>query len=600
MYSSKYIIFEDFMADNDRNQKIDVSLRASLDATPAEREASDDLSTGYLTNGWWDLILLTAGPSETLQAAFPDISFTFLLGNYTIARVQEDQIMRLADSPQVIYIERPRQLFFEALSARRASCLSAVQETGNPLTGKGVLLAVIDSGIDYTHPDFRNADGSTRIVALWDQTIPPNPSIGRFSPLDYPRGTLFYSEQINMALRAPSMGEALSLVPSTDTSGHGTHVAGIAAGNGRASSGVYRGVAPEASLLIVKLGSATPNSFPNTIELMEAVDFCVRYALSQNLPLAINLSFGNTYGSHSGTSLLEAYLDQVSNLGQLNIVAGSGNEGSSFGHASGILPSQSSQKQEFAIGDYEPSLSIQIWKNYWDDLRFSLTPPTFGFSFEIPSQPGSWRFSFGSTQILVYYGMPSPYSLYQEIAIDLLPQRGTLPGGIWSFTIRSQAVTDGIYDMWMPAAAIRGSSTQFLTPTTLTTLTIPSTAQSVITVGAYDSASNTIAPFSGRGYTWNIGQVKPDLVAPGVNITSCAAGGGYETRSGTSMATPFVSGSCALLMQWGILERNDPFLYGEKMKAYLIRGARHLPFSSVYPNPQSGYGALCVSDSLLF
>lgn len=601
MYSSKYINSEDFMANTDKNQKIDVSLRAALDATPAEREASDDLSTGYLTDGLWNLILLAAGPPETLIEAFPNISFTFLLGNYVIARVFEDDISLLADSPQVIYIERPRQLFFEVLSARRSSCLSGVQETGAyQLTGKGVLLAVIDSGIDYTHPDFRNEDGTTRIAALWDQTLPADPASGQFAPAGYPLGTLFTREQINLALRATSTEEALALVPSLDTSGHGTHVAGIAAGNGRASSGVYRGVAPEAALLIVKLGSADPKGFPNTIELMEAVDFCVRYALEYKLPLAVNLSFGNTYGSHSGTSLLETYLDHVASLGRLNIVAGSGNEGSSAGHASGSLTPQSSQKQEFAIGDYESSLSIQIWKNYWDDLRFSLTPPTFGTSFEIPSQPGSWRFSFGSTQILVYYGIPSPYSLYQEIAIDLLPRRGTLPGGIWSFSIRALSVTDGIYDMWMPAAAIRGSSTQFLTPDALTTLTIPSTAQSVITVGAYDSSSNTIAPFSGRGYTWNTGQVKPDLVAPGVNITSCAIGGGYESRSGTSMATPFVSGSCALLMQWGILENNDPFLYGEKMKAYLIRGARRLPFSSFYPNPQNGYGALCVSDSLSF
>lgn len=164
----------------------------------------------------------------------------------------------------------------------------------------------------------------------------------------------------------------------------------------------------------------------------------------------------------------------------------------------------------------------------------------------------------------MYYGLPSPYSLYQEIAIDLLPRRDYISGGVWFFTAEARSVIEGIIDLWMPAAAIRGTATQFLTPTTETTLTIPSTAGNVITVGAYDSFTNTLAPFSGRGYTWNTGQVKPDLVAPGVDITSCAVGGGYESRSGTSMAAPFVSGSCALLMQWGILQNNDPFLYGEK------------------------------------
>ena len=152
----------------------------------------------------------------------------------------------------------------------------------------------------------------------------------------------------------------------------------------------------------------------------------------------------------------------------------------------------------------------------------------------------------------------------------------------------------------MPAAAARGLATQFLTPVPETTLTIPSTAAKVITVGAYDAGNNSPAPFSGRGFTWNTRQVKPDIVAPGVDITSCAVGGGYETRSGTSMAAPFAAGSCALLMQWGILEGNDTFLYGEKMKSYLINGAKRLPFASSYPNPQTGWGALCVRDSIPF
>ena len=591
----------DNMNTMDFNQKIDVSLRASLEATPVERNASDDLSTGSSSDGFWDLIVLYTGSPQTLQNEFPSSSFTFLLGNYAIVKISEDDIPSLAAFPQVIYIERPRQLFFEIVSARQASCLSAIQENSSyGLTGKGILISVIDSGIDYAHPDFCNPDKTTRLVALWDQTILADPSAGRFAPAGYSQGTLFSPEQINAALQADTFEQRMELVPSTDVTGHGTHVAGIAAGNGRASGGLYRGIAPESSLLAVKLGSPDPKGFPNTIELMQAVDFSVRYAIEHTVPLVINLSFGNTYGSHSGTSLLETYLDYVSNLGRINIVVGSGNEGNNGGHASARLASLESARIEFAVGNYESSLSIQIWKNYWDDIRFQLTPPGLGTSFKIPNQPGSWRFSFGTTQILVYYGLPSPYSLYQEIAIDLLPRRDYISGGVWFFTAEARSVIEGIIDLWMPAAAIRGTATQFLTPTTETTLTIPSTAGNVITVGAYDSSTNTLAPFSGRGYTWNTGQVKPDLVAPGVDITSCAVGGGYESRSGTSMAAPFVSGSCALLMQWGILQNNDPFLYGEKMKAYLIRGARQLPFSVSYPNPQSGYGALCVSSSLTF
>lgn len=250
------------------------------------------------------------------------------------------------------------------------------------------------------------------------------------------------------------------------------------------------------------------------------------------------------------------------------------------------------------VGDYERNLSIQIWKNYWDEIRIQLLSPFSQAPIQIPNTPGSWRFAVGDTELLIYYGEPSPYSLYQELYIDFISSRTYISSGIWTFLLTAQNITDGIYDLWMTAAAARGSATQFLAPTPETTLTIPSTAAKVISVGAYDSNTNTYAPFSGRGFTWNTNQVKPDIVAPGVGITSCAVGGGYETRSGTSMATPFVSGSCALLMQWGILMGNDSFLYGEKMKAYLIKGARKLPFAENYPDPRVGWGALCVSASI--
>lgn len=587
------------MDSSTQNQKLEPSLRAALDATPEELAASTDLSTGTSDDGLWTVILLYSGTAAMVQEEFPSWSFTFLLGNYAIAELPKNAITALAASPLIIYVERPRRLFFEVLSAKRSSCISPLQENpSTALSGNGILVSVIDSGIDYMHPDFRNPDGSTRILALWDQTIAPDPSRDRFPPEGYSLGTLYTSEQINAAINAATPQERFEQCSSIDTSGHGTHVAGIAAGNGRASSGRYRGVAYEASLLIIKLGSPDPRGFPSTTQLMLAVDFSIRYAIAHKLPLVVNLSFGNTYGSHSGTSLLETYLNHVSELGQICLVVGSGNEGNNGGHAGGRLTNEETKRLEFSVGDYEQSLSIQIWKNYWDDIRIVLQAPAGRGTVTIPDQPGSWRFRADDTILLVYYGEPSPYSLYQEIYLDLLPEKSFITSGIWNITLNAQSVTDGIYDLWMPSAAVRGFSTQFLTPSPETTLTIPSTAARVITVGAYDAKNNTPAPFSGRGFTWNTRQVKPDIVAPGVDITSCATGGGYETRSGTSMATPFVSGSCALLMQWGILKGNDLFLYGEKMKSYLIRGAKRLPFASTYPNPQTGWGALCVAESI--
>lgn len=586
------------MDNSNRNQKIEPSLRAAMQATTEEMEKSGDLATGFSeTENLWEVIILYSGTADALQQTFPDYRITFLLNNYAILLLPEDAIDALADSPQVIYIERPRRLFFEDFPAIRSSCITAIQEAPLFLTGKGVLLSVIDSGIDYMHPDFQNEDGSTRILALWDQTITPDPSKNFLSPPGYTLGTLFTEEQINAAIATHTLQERTAFCPSFDTSGHGTHVTGIAAGNGRVQI-ANRGVAYEASLLVIKLGAPGPMGFPSTTQLMQAVDFSVRYAIDHQLPLSINLSFGNTYGSHSGTSLLETYLDSVSDLGRICIVTGSGNEGNNGGHAGGRILSNTSKSLEFVVGDYERNLSIQIWKNYWDEIRIQLLPPFSQAPIQIPDVPGSWRFAVGDTELLIYYGEPSPYSLYQELYIDFISSRTYIASGVWTFLLTAQNITDGIYDLWMPAAAIRGNATQFLSPTPETTLTIPSTAAKTISVGAYDSNTNTYAPFSGRGFTWNINQVKPDIVAPGVDITSCAVGGGYETRSGTSMATPFVSGSCALLMQWGILQGNDSFLYGEKMKAYLIKGARKLPFVEKYPDPRVGWGALCVSASI--
>ena len=581
----------------ERNQKIETLFRAALDATPEERIKSSDLSIGFNENNdTWEVIVKHTGNLLALKEKYPDITITELLNNYGILRLPEPLIDNIVSEDTITYMEKPKQLFFEVTYGKRAACITTLQTRNPELTGRGTLVGVIDSGIDYAHPDFRFSDGKTRILALWDQTI----STTTLSPPPgYPIGTLFSPEIINEALDMNSVQERFEVCPSRDVSGHGTHVTGIAAGNGRASNGIYRGIAFEADLLIVKLGTPGPNSFPSTSLLMMAIDFCVRESLRRNMPLALNLSFGNTYGSHSGSSLLETYLDSVSELGRISIVVGSGNEGASAGHISGILTPYEAQSIELSISDYTSSLNVQLWKNYWDEFIVSLTPPT-GSSVTLPSESGSWRYSFGETEVYSYNGAPTPYTPFQEIYLDFIPSDTYLTSGIWTLNLVPQNLRSGLWDMWLPSSAIRNEATAFLRPTPETTLTIPSTSARAITVGAYDSRQNTIAAFSGRGFTWNNQMIKPDLVAPGVDIISCSPGGGYESRTGTSMATPFVTGAASLLMQWGIVMGNDVFLYGEKMRAYLIDGVQPLPGFNTYPNPQTGWGALCALNSVFF
>lgn len=316
------------------------------------------------------------------------------------------------------------------------------------------------------------------------------------------------------------------------------------------------------------------------------------------MPLALNLSFGNNYGSHSGNSLLETYLTDISGYWKCSIVAGSGNEATKRVHTSGML-NREPETIELAVADYETGLNIQLWKSYTDSFSIELIHPGGVLREVIRPVSGSRSSRLGATDLLIYYGEPSPYSPFQEIYLELLPAEGSyIDASIWQIRLVPERIVDGAYDLWLPAGASISPATGFLRSTPETTLTIPSTAAGVLSVGAYDSFTDAPAAFSGRGYTRALRQIKPDLVAPGVDIISCAPGGGYASRTGTSMATPFVTGSVALLMQWGIVTGRDPYLYGEKVKAYLIRGARALPGIDEYPNPQLGWGALCVASSL--
>ena len=396
---------------------------------------------------------------------------------------------------------------------------------------------------------------------------------------------VYIQRKINRALKAPA-AEGREIVPSRDTNGHGTHVASICAGR--------QGVADKSSLIVVKLGNATEQGFPRTTQLMTALEYVIRYAEAKGKPVSVNLSYGNNYGDHRGNSLLETYISQMAGQWQTAVCIGTGNEGASGRHRQGCL--RQPEDVIFAVAPYEQSLNLQLWKNYVDEFRLWLQSPS-GERREIQDQEGRTDYRFGTTTVYVYYGSPTPYNRLQEIYFAFVPQGSEIESGQWTIVMEPGRIVRGDYYMWLPVSAGTNEGTRFLEPSLDLTLTIPSTARSVISVGAYDVFYNSYASFSGRG-DLNICMEKPDIVAPGVGILGASPGGGNTRMSGTSMATPFVTGSAALLMEWGIVRGNDPFLYGEKIKAYLQKGARELPGFSEYSNSQVGYGKLCVRDSL--
>lgn len=575
------------------NGKLDNTLSLALDTPENVREETSDLNVGFNPAARsWELIIRFNGDVDSIIEALGG-SIVKLSGGYGIVTIGEDKINGLSDYKEVEFIEKPKRLEFAVSEGTAISCIEPVTRGNQGLTGKGVLVGIIDSGIDYSHPDFRNPDGTSRIVALWDQTASQG-----LPPEGFTTGTLFTQDELNQALEAPTAIQQTELVPSTDLSGHGTHVAGICCGNGRASSGRNAGIAPQSDIAVVKLGSSVGQSFPKTTNLMTGLEFLVRLALSRNQPIAVNISFGNNYGSHSGRSLLETYINDAANIWKSAICIGTGNDGATGHHNSGAVREGLPLTVELAVAGYEKTLNLQIWKNYYDLFDIELISPSGRSAGVLTPVIGTNRFVIDSTEILFFYGEPVPFNDLQEIYMEFIPQNQYIPSGIWNIRLVPGRIVTGEYDMWIPSGSSLNPMTRFLRPTEDTTLTIPSTAFRAIGVGAYDGRTDSYAYFSGRGFTRNNQWVKPDIAAPGVNITSASPGGGYTSRTGTSMATPFVTGAAALMMEWGIVKGNDGFLYGEKIKAYLRRGARHVPGFDVWPNPQMGYGALCLRDSL--
>ncbi len=580
------------MSVQENSQKLANDLNLALDMGYERVAADSGLYTGYDSgSNTWELIVKYTGDIQSVAKRY-GASAVVLLGGYAIVTLPQEHINEFADCAEVVYIEKPHRLFFSDRQALERSCVYYAWSEPYSLSGEGVLAAVIDSGIDWKNTDFRNSDGSTRILKLWDQTVAPESS-GYAPPEGYVVGTEYNRDVINLALSGDEAA-LRSMNLSRDYSGHGTFVTGIAAGNGQGMAGSFRGVAFESELIIVKLGDSEQRQFPRTTRLMEAVNYCIMEAQKAGKPVVINMSFGNNQGSHDGTDLLSTYLNAASDVWKNVIVCGSGNEAGNGIHASGMLSGRKAESVELAVGEYESGFNLQLWKNYSDEYGVELIAPSGERSGNLRTY-GADRVSLDNTQVYVYYGQPTPYSRYQQLYFEFVPAGGYVTPGVWRIVLTPVRIVDGRYDLWLQESATLNEDTRFFSPSEETTLTVPSAAGKVITVGAYNSRTDAYADFSGRGYTRTNDNIKPDIVAPGVNIVSTAVNGGYTIRSGTSMAVPFVSGSAALLMQWGIVKRNDPYLYGEKVKAYLIRTARHLPGEPV-PSKRTGWGALCLRN----
>lgn len=572
------------------NQKAENLLNLSLDATERERQMSPVLSAGTDSeNERWEVIVKYHG--DITGIANEEIQVEVLLAGYAIVTLPKRFIGALAALDEIEYLEKPKRLYENDAAGNFASCVYTAGGPGNQFRGNGVCIAIIDSGLSFELTAFRNADGSSRVLYYYDQA----------QRREYTKADL------DAILQEAEESAVNSIRPSADISGHGTAVAAIAAGNGRRTDGSVDtnliGMAPESSLMIVKLDTGSGERFPLTTSLMRAMDYVVNKGVEIGVPLAVNLSFGNTYGPHDGTSLIERFINNAAEIGRTVVCVGSGNEGAAGGHTGGVIEAEENEHiVEFIVGNYEREFNLQVWLNFTDRFELALRSPGGEvFRFDTDADRGrTLRQVLGDTLLLIYVGEPQPYSVNREIFIDFIPNGNYVNQGAWQLVFRPIRIVAGNYSLYMPSSQVKGSDTRFLQPIPEQTLTVPSTAERVITVGAYDGTYESYADFSGRGYVTRLSEgyihlVKPEILAPGVGILAENAEG-LQRLSGTSFATPFVTGAAALFMEKAIIYGEDPYLYGEKMKARLCAGAKELSGTNAIPNSMIGWGGLCLSD----
>jgi len=497
--------------------------------------------------------------------------------------------------------------------------------------GSGVIIGFVDTGIDYQNPLFRKADGTTRILGLWDQThgtgndVPGSP----FRPL---YGTQYTHEDINQALRSEN---PLSVVPSQDEDGHGTFLASVAAGNADEDND-FTGAAPEASIAVVKLKPAKQYLRDFFLiredavayqenDIMMGITYLFSLARQYSMPVVVCLGVGTNQGSHVGKSPLGNFLDEMSSYVGTAFIVAAGNETGYAHHYSAVTTAgDAAQTVELKVGENDRGFSMELWAQDVEVYRIGFLSPTGEAVRELPAGTGEenmLRFLLEETEITVYSNIVTGITGSQMIFIRF---KNPMPG-IWNIMVSSALDISGTFHMWLPVHGFVSDDTVFLRPDPDTTITEPGNAQYPLTVSAYDHATGGIYIHSSRGYS-RTGQVKPELAAPGVNVFGAGVSGGgrasgagvsgggtsaagagasgaaarpaFTRRSGTSVAAAHAAGAAAILLHWGVLERNLFYMNTSVIKTYLTRGAKRNP-AITYPNREFGYGTLDLYEAFL-
>ena len=478
----------------------------------------------------------------------------------------------------------------EAMS--QAGVLQIQNYPGLNLQGSGVLIGFIDTGIDYQNPVFRNLDGSTRILGIWDQTE----QSGR-APEGFSYGSEYDREQINRALRSAN---PLQMVPSVDRSSHGTFLASVAAG-GANEENQFIGAAPEASIAMVKLKEAkqylkdfyqihTGAPCYQENDIMLGIEYLDRLARREKLPLVICIAIGTNMGGHSSLSPLTGLLELYSNISNRVVVIAAGNEANQRHHYLGQLEhGQAIEEVEIQVGEDVSGFTMELWTENPNLMEVSLISPSGGSTSRLPlrrDETFSYRYVFEGTKVSITYKLFLERS-NAELAVFQL--QAPTPG-IWKIRVEAVQVTEGIFHVWLPMREFVNGETYFLKANPNTTFTEPGSTITAMTVGFYNGNDKSVAISSGRGYTrGNI--IKPNFVAPGVNVIGAITRNQFAERTGSSIAAGITAGAVALMLEWILYQLGEDSVDSIQIRNLLTLGTERRS-GEVYPNQEWGYGML--------
>ena len=554
----------------------------------AERIISEDYADFIIEIGFRE----NEARQEYKDLCIQDIGYKFSAIYYPLSEINPISV------GEDTYIAIPKLFGLMDTSAVEATGALRLQRVrGTSLTGNGVIVGFIDTGIDYTNDIFKNVTGRTRILSIWDQSDQSG---------THPQGIEFGSEYTREDIdRALQSENPYSIVPTKDTQGHGTFMAGVACGSEDVENN-FIGAANEGQIAVVKLKKAKKylrdfhlieenvQDVYQENDIMQAVTYLRNLSRRESKPLVLVLGLGTGSGQRSGGSALSQQLNDLGEMIGCCVVTCAGNEGNARLHYKGSVLNKEYEDVELRVGEGTNGFTMELWGNSPDIISVAFISPSGEMISRIPARVGqsdTVEFLLEKSKIDISYSLVEAGG-----GVELIFMRFIDPTpGVWIIRVYGNNILEGDYNIWLPIKQFIDKETYFLKPNPDITLTVPSTTQATITVAAYDNMTNALFTDSSRGFT-RTNEIKPDITAPGVNVYGPGINNNYVRKSGTSVAAALVAGNCAQLMQWGIVEKNETQMKTNYIKNFLIRGAIR-DRNIVYPSKEWGYGKVNVYEA---